>query len=50
MGTKIFDQEQIKRAVELGLGVSGPGQIRFVTPDKASANYAGELRSILAHG
>lgn len=50
MGTKIFDQEQIRRAVELGLGVSGPHQIRFVTPDKTSADYAERLKGILARG
>lgn len=50
MGTKIFDQEQIGRAVALGLGVSGPNKIRFVTPDKASADYAERLKGILARG
>ncbi len=29
MGTKIFDQEQIARAVELGLGVSSPAAIEI---------------------
>ena len=28
MGKKIFEQEQIARAVELGLGVAGPGILR----------------------
>ena len=50
MGTKIFDQEQIARAVELGLGVPGPEKIRFVTPDQASADYAERLKGILARG
>ncbi len=50
MGPKIFDQEQIHRAVEVGLGVSGPDRIRFVTPDKASASYAERLKGILALG
>jgi uncharacterized protein (DUF362 family) len=50
MDTKIFDQEQIRRAVEVGLGVTGPDKIRFVTPDKPSADYAGKLRGILAQG
>jgi uncharacterized protein (DUF362 family) len=50
MGSKIFEQEQIARAVELGLGISGPDQIEFVTPDKASREYAKKLRSILLQG
>lgn len=50
MGQKIFDQEQIKRAVELGLGVSGPDQIEFVTADETSQAYADKLKAILARG
>ncbi len=50
MELKIFEQEQIKRAVELGLGISKPDQIEFITPDKASREYAQKLRSILAQG
>jgi len=50
MKTKIFEQEQIARAVEVGLGISGPEKIEFVTPDKASADYAEKLKGILAQG
>jgi len=50
MGTKIFAQEQIQRAVELGLGINDPQQIEFVTPDEASRLYADKLREILAQG
>jgi uncharacterized protein (DUF362 family) len=50
MGRKIFEQEQIKRAVELGLGISKPQQIEFVTADKASSDYAQKLKTILAKG
>jgi uncharacterized protein (DUF362 family) len=50
MGTKIFEQEQIKRAIELNLGVADPEQIEFVTPDKPSRLYADKLKSILAQG
>lgn len=50
MEPKIFEQEQIKRAVELGLGISSPDQIELVTPDKASREYAKKLKSILAQG
>jgi uncharacterized protein (DUF362 family) len=50
MNTKIFEQEQIKRAVELGLGVSGPDRIQFVTSDTAGRDYAEKLKGILAQG
>lgn len=44
---KIFEQEQIARAVELGLGISGPDQIEFVTGDPDSADYVKKIRPIL---
>jgi uncharacterized protein (DUF362 family) len=44
---KVFQQEQIARAVELGLGVQSPDQIEFVTGDAASAAYADEIRQVL---
>ena len=50
MDRKIFEQEQIKRAVELGLGISDPDQIEFITPNKASREYANKIKSILAQG
>jgi uncharacterized protein (DUF362 family) len=50
MGRKIFEHDQIHRAAELGLGVSSPDQIKIVTPDKASREYAKKLESILAQG
>ena len=43
----IFEQEQIARAVQLGLGVSGPRQIELVTGDEDSADYARKVRAIL---
>lgn len=46
----IFGQEQIARAVELGLGVGSPEQIELVTGDDASAAYAAQVRSILDRG
>ena len=46
----IFAQEQIARAVELGLGVDGPEKIELVTDDPASAAYAAEIREILMRG
>jgi uncharacterized protein (DUF362 family) len=36
----IFQQEQIARAVELGLGVENPEKIRFITDDIQSEAYA----------
>jgi uncharacterized protein (DUF362 family) len=44
---KIFEQEQLARAVELRLGVSRPEQIELVTGDRESAEYAKQIRSIL---
>ena len=50
MGKKIFEQEQIQRAVELGLGISSPEEIEFITPDKKSREYAEKIKSILLQG
>jgi uncharacterized protein (DUF362 family) len=50
MGKKIFDQEQISRAVELRLGVSRPEHIEIVTGDDASRKYADRLREKLSEG
>lgn len=43
----IFEQEQIARAVQLGLGASSPKQIELVTGDRESAEYAKQIRAIL---
>jgi len=43
----IFDQEQIARAVQLGLGVTGPAAIELVTGDADSADYAQKIRAVL---
>ncbi|HWP39013.1 MAG TPA: DUF362 domain-containing protein [Gemmatimonadales bacterium] len=50
MGRRIFEQEQIARAVELGLGASGPDAIEIVTGDPESKAYADQLRGVLAEG
>jgi uncharacterized protein (DUF362 family) len=50
MNSKIFEVEQIQRAAELNLGISGPQQIELVTPDDASGQYADKLKTILALG
>lgn len=46
----IFQQEQIARAVELGLGVSSADGIELVTGDPDSRDYAEALRPILMGG
>ena len=43
----IFEQEQIARAVELGLGVDDPGKIEFITGDAESAAYAEQLQQAM---
>jgi uncharacterized protein (DUF362 family) len=51
MGRRIFQQEQMARAVELRLGVSGPDAIELVAaPDGDSRALADTLRPILAQG
>jgi uncharacterized protein (DUF362 family) len=47
---KIFDQDQIKRAAELGLGVKSTDQIEIVTGDLESENYTQKIRGILTKG
>ncbi len=50
MGRRIFEQEQMARAVELKLGATGPGAIEIVTADAQSRTLADALRAILARG
>jgi uncharacterized protein (DUF362 family) len=50
MSKKIFEQDQMARAVELGIGIKSPSQIEIVTADAESRDYAGKLREILAKG
>jgi uncharacterized protein (DUF362 family) len=45
----IFEQAQIARAVELGLGVQDPTRIRFITSDPDSAAYAALIQSALSN-
>jgi uncharacterized protein (DUF362 family) len=47
---KIFDQEQIARAVELGLGVDNPEKIEFLTADPDSAVYSEKIKELLLSG
>jgi uncharacterized protein (DUF362 family) len=44
---RIFEQDQIARAVELGLGVDGADKIELITDDPDSAAYAAEIRQVL---
>jgi uncharacterized protein (DUF362 family) len=50
MGSKVFEQEQIARAVELKIGVPTPDAIDIVTADGDSKALADSLRTILAQG
>jgi uncharacterized protein (DUF362 family) len=50
MGTKIFDQEQIARAVELGLGASSPADIDLIAADEKSKEYRDRVAGILNQG
>ena len=50
VGGKIFNIEQIRRAIQLNLGIRKPDQIRFVTDDEPSRIYAERLTTILAEG
>ncbi len=46
----IFEQDQIARAADLGLGVQSPDKIRFLTDDDDSASYAEQIKEILLTG
>ena len=49
-GGPVFAQDQIARAVELGLGVRSPEQIELVTDDAESQAFADKVRDILLKG
>jgi uncharacterized protein (DUF362 family) len=44
---KVFEQEQIARAVDLGLGVDGPEKIQFLAADAESQAFANEIGQML---
>lgn len=50
MNTPIFDQEQIARAVELGLGAASPDEVEVSPADPESKDLADTLAGILAQG
>jgi uncharacterized protein (DUF362 family) len=47
MNTKIFEQEQISRAVDLGLGAASPSDIDLIPADDASRDYRDRVADIL---
>lgn len=47
MDKRVFDQKQISRAVELGLGVSSPSEITLLPADSKSQEYCDRVRSVL---
>jgi uncharacterized protein (DUF362 family) len=50
MKPKIFEQEQIARAVELGLGASSPSEIEVIPADEKSQDYGDRVLEILKKG
>jgi uncharacterized protein (DUF362 family) len=50
MNTKIFDQEQIARAAEIGLGAASPSEIEVVVANAESQNYRDRVVEILDKG
>jgi uncharacterized protein (DUF362 family) len=50
MKRKIFDQEQIARAAEIGLGVSSPDHIHLISADEESIEYRDHISAILKEG
>lgn len=50
MDRKIFEQEQIQRAVELGLGITSPAQIDVAAGDAEGKAWADRIRARLAAG
>lgn len=50
MERKIFEQEQIERAVELGLGIKKPDDIEIASDDEDGRKYAEKLKGILLQG
>ncbi len=47
---QVFEQEQIARAVQLGIGAKGPEQIDLVAEDPESQKVAERVRQILTRG
>ena len=45
---RAFEEDQIKRAAELGLGATAPDEIRFVTGDRNSDELAQQLKTLMS--
>jgi uncharacterized protein (DUF362 family) len=50
MNTNIFDQEQIARAADLGLGASSPAEIDVIPADDQSGEYRDRVVAVLDKG
>lgn len=50
MNTRIFDQEQIARAAEIGIGASSPADIEIIADDAQSREYRDRIARILKEG
>ncbi len=50
MKPKIFEQEQIARAVELGLGASSPSEVEVIPADQKSKDYRDRIIEVLRRG
>jgi uncharacterized protein (DUF362 family) len=50
MQRKIFEQRQIARAAELGIGAQSPSEIELVAANKQSVKYRNEVNEILSNG
>jgi uncharacterized protein (DUF362 family) len=50
MSKKIFEQDQLARAVELGLGAADSNRIELVPGDQASRAYVDRIKAVLARG
>jgi hypothetical protein len=50
MNRKFFEQMQIARAVELGLGASSPEAIELIAGGKKSQEYRDQIFTILNNG
>ena len=50
MRPKVFEQEQIARGVELGLGASSPSEIEVIPADEKSQDYRDRVAEILRGG
>jgi uncharacterized protein (DUF362 family) len=50
MNNRIFDQEQIARAAEIGIGASSPADIELIAGDAPSREYRDRIAAILKEG